>query len=166
MCVLARGTIVQEVSSLGGTRLRCPHACLQPLLIVLRVLCSGAFFAGCCQGSPEPYSLVWHGFFGSAVVVRYHGVACDARSRLRRPRQSAGRSLIQLYGCACGYVYAARRYDACMLAVRVGRRRDGRGSRSHAWGGRMPSLSCMWVATAGAHVDTLYLPKFRQTCAN
>ena len=69
MCVLARGTIDQEVSSLGGTRLRCPHACLQPLLIVLRVLCSGAFVAGCCQDSPEPYPLVWHGFFGSAVVV-------------------------------------------------------------------------------------------------
>ena len=47
------------------------------------------------------------------------------------------------------YVHAARRCDACMLAVRVGHRMGGRGSRGYARGGCMLSVGSIWYHLGG-----------------
>ena len=51
---------------------------------------------------------------------------------------------------------------ACEPAVRIGCQCDGRGSQGYAWCGHIPIVSSIWVATAGAYVDALYLMKFQQ----
>jgi len=64
---------------------------------------------------------------------------------------------------ACGRVHAKRRFGVCLRAVRVGCRNYGWGSRFHAWGGPLPTLSSTSLATAGADDDVLYVFKFSAT---
>ena len=105
------------------------------------------------------------------IVFRYRDIytkgnnqslSIAARSRLRRLEWSAVRAQIQPYNRTRGHVHAERWFDACIPAVRVGRWRDGWGSRGHAQGGHIPSLSSIGVASARTYVDALYLMKFHQ----